>query len=190
MSRPTTIWTFVITSVALFMATLDAHVVSLDRKTGRVLWDSEMIDYTLSYSGTHAPLVVNDKVLVGVAGAEYGIRGFIDAFESDDVDAIMAMLAEDTVFSMPPYAGVYRGRGSIRDSWLMPSGPPPRLRYVPTRANGQLAVGTYQLDAGADRYVPIALDVLTLRDDSIAEIVAFRMPELFDRFGLPGELRT
>ena len=68
----------------LFMATLDAHVIALDRKTGRLLWDSEMTDYTQAYSGTHAPLVVKDKVLVGVAGAEYGIRGFIDAYNIDD----------------------------------------------------------------------------------------------------------
>ena len=68
----------------LFMATLDAHVIALDRKTGRLLWDSEMIDYRLGYSGTLAPLVVKDKVLVGVAGGEYGIRGFIDAYSVED----------------------------------------------------------------------------------------------------------
>ncbi|MEZ5400854.1 MAG: PQQ-dependent dehydrogenase, methanol/ethanol family [Bryobacteraceae bacterium] len=65
----------------LFIAALDAHVVALDRKTGRLLWDTEMIDYKDGYSGTHAPLVVKDKVIVGVAGAEYGIRGFIDAYD-------------------------------------------------------------------------------------------------------------
>ena len=65
----------------LFMATLDAHVIALDRKTGRELWDSEMIDYTQGYSGTHAPIVVKDMVIVGTAGAEYGIRGFVDAFD-------------------------------------------------------------------------------------------------------------
>ena len=65
----------------LFMATLDAHVIALDRKTGRELWDTEMIDYTQGYSGTHAPLVVKDMVIVGTAGAEYGIRGFVDAFD-------------------------------------------------------------------------------------------------------------
>ena len=54
----------------LFMATLDAKVIALDRKTGRLLWESEMIDYRLGYAATHAPLVVKDKVLVGVAGAE------------------------------------------------------------------------------------------------------------------------
>ena len=65
----------------LFLATVDAHAVALDRKTGRVLWDTEMTDYKLGYSATHAPLVVKDKVLMGVAGGEYGIRGFLDAYD-------------------------------------------------------------------------------------------------------------
>ncbi len=65
----------------LFMATLDAYAIALDRKTGRLLWESELIDYSLGYSGTLAPLVVKDMVMVGTAGGEYGIRGFIDAFD-------------------------------------------------------------------------------------------------------------
>ncbi|HUA21779.1 MAG TPA: PQQ-dependent dehydrogenase, methanol/ethanol family [Bryobacteraceae bacterium] len=64
----------------LFMATLDAHVVALDRKTGNVIWDVEAADYRQSYVFTVAPLVVKDKIIVGVAGGEYGVRGFIDAY--------------------------------------------------------------------------------------------------------------
>ncbi|HXI29823.1 MAG TPA: PQQ-dependent dehydrogenase, methanol/ethanol family, partial [Vicinamibacterales bacterium] len=63
----------------LYMGTLDAHLVSLDMKTGGVLFDVPVIDHSAGYSVTVAPLVVKDKVIVGVAGAEYGIRGFIDA---------------------------------------------------------------------------------------------------------------
>ncbi len=65
----------------LFMATLDSYVIALDRKTGRLLWESEMIDYSLGYSGTLAPLIVKDMVMVGTAGGEYGIRGFIEAYD-------------------------------------------------------------------------------------------------------------
>ena len=67
----------------LFLAAIDAHAVALDRKTGSVLWDTEMADYKLGYSATHAPLVVKNKVLMGVAGGEYGIRGFLDAYDVD-----------------------------------------------------------------------------------------------------------
>jgi alcohol dehydrogenase (cytochrome c) len=75
---------FAVQGDRLFMATLDAHVIALDRKTGRLLWDREMIDYRQGYAGTHAPLIVKDKVIVGVAGGEYGIRGFIDAYSVED----------------------------------------------------------------------------------------------------------
>jgi RNA polymerase sigma-70 factor, ECF subfamily len=116
------------------------------------------------------------------------VQRFIDAFEHGDVDAIVALLAEDATFAMPPYAEWYRGREAIADSWLMPGGPPPRLRYVPTRANGQLALGTYGFDPERNRFLAIALDVLTLRGTRIVDVTAFRTPEVFPRFGLPDEL--
>jgi alcohol dehydrogenase (cytochrome c) len=75
---------FAVLGDRLFMATLDAHLIALDRQTGRLLWDSPVIDYRLGYSATHAPLVVKDKVLVGVAGGEYGIRGLLDAYRVED----------------------------------------------------------------------------------------------------------
>ena len=66
----------------LFMTTLDAHLLALDMKTGNVLWDATLGDYKTGYASTLAPLVVKDKVIVGVAGGEYGIRGFIDAYDA------------------------------------------------------------------------------------------------------------
>jgi alcohol dehydrogenase (cytochrome c) len=68
----------------LFMGTLDAHLISLDRKTGRVLWESKLFDYKKGYGVTLAPLVVKDKVMVGTTGGEYGVRGFIDAYNVED----------------------------------------------------------------------------------------------------------
>jgi RNA polymerase sigma-70 factor (ECF subfamily) len=116
------------------------------------------------------------------------VEGFADAFERGDVDAILALLAEDATFGMPPYPGWCRGRDAIADSWLMPGGPPPRLRYVATRANGQPALATYLLDREAGAFLPLALDVLTLRGDLIVDVTAFRTPAIFPRFHLPGEL--
>ena len=66
----------------LFMSTLDAHVVALDAATGNVLWDVQAADYAQGYAFTVAPLIVKDKVIVGVSGGEYGIRGFIDAYDA------------------------------------------------------------------------------------------------------------
>src|SRR5207244_2620091 len=56
-------------------------VIALDTKTGNVLWDISAVDYTKGYSFTLAPLVIKNLVLVGVSGGEYGIRGFIDAYD-------------------------------------------------------------------------------------------------------------
>jgi alcohol dehydrogenase (cytochrome c) len=67
---------------AVFMGTLDARLIALDAVTGRPLWNVPVGDPRLGYSITMAPLAVKDKVLVGVGGGEYGIRGFIAAFDA------------------------------------------------------------------------------------------------------------
>ena len=68
----------------LFMATLDAHVMALDLKTGKPVWDVPLIDYQKGYSSTAAPLVVKDKLIVGMAGGEFATRGFLDAYSLTD----------------------------------------------------------------------------------------------------------
>lgn len=65
----------------LFMVTLDAHLLAMDSRTGAILWDVTMADYKVGYSATLAPLVVKDKVIVGISGGEYATRGFIDAYD-------------------------------------------------------------------------------------------------------------
>ena len=67
---------------ALFMGTLDGRLVAIDTKTGKANWNVPVGDPKLGYSITMAPLIVKDKVLVGVGGGEYGIRGFVAAFDA------------------------------------------------------------------------------------------------------------
>ena len=64
------------------MGTLDAHLVAIDAKTGRPLWDTQVAESKSGYSLTLAPLAVKDKIIVGVGGGEYGIRGFVAAFNA------------------------------------------------------------------------------------------------------------
>ena len=64
----------------LFMNTVDAKVVALDARSGRLLWKKEMADYTQGYAATAAPLALKDKIVVGIAGGEFGVRGFLDAY--------------------------------------------------------------------------------------------------------------
>jgi alcohol dehydrogenase (cytochrome c) len=66
----------------LFLATLDAHLVALDAKTGRPLWKTKVGEANAGYAMTLAPLVIKDKVVAGVAGGEFGIRGFIAAYDA------------------------------------------------------------------------------------------------------------
>ncbi|HUQ94134.1 MAG TPA: PQQ-dependent dehydrogenase, methanol/ethanol family [Bryobacteraceae bacterium] len=66
----------------LYMGTLDSHLVAIDIKTGKLRWDVEVVDYRQGYAITVAPLAVKDKIIVGVAGGEYGIRGFLDAYDA------------------------------------------------------------------------------------------------------------
>jgi PQQ-dependent dehydrogenase (methanol/ethanol family) len=68
----------------LFMGTLDAKIVALDAKTGKLLWETQIADPELGYSETMVPVVVEDKVLIGTNGGEYGVRGFVKAFNARD----------------------------------------------------------------------------------------------------------
>ena len=66
----------------VFVGTMDARLVALDMETGQVEWETQVIDWQQGYSITGAPLVVKDMVLTGVAGGEFGIRGFVKAFDA------------------------------------------------------------------------------------------------------------
>jgi alcohol dehydrogenase (cytochrome c) len=66
----------------LFMGTIDAHLIALDAATGRPRWEISIARAEEGYSIMHAPLVIKDKVIVGMGGGEFGIRGFIAAYEA------------------------------------------------------------------------------------------------------------
>jgi alcohol dehydrogenase (cytochrome c) len=72
----------------VYMGTLDAHLVALDAKDGKVLWDKEVADPAFGYSITHAPLIIGDNVIVGVSGGEYGIRGSVTAYNAMTGDQV------------------------------------------------------------------------------------------------------
>ena len=67
----------------LYLGTLDARLIALDASNGKPRWEARVAEYPAGYSLTGAPLVVGDKVITGVSGGEYGIRGFIDAYDAE-----------------------------------------------------------------------------------------------------------
>jgi alcohol dehydrogenase (cytochrome c) len=68
----------------LYMGTLDAKLLALDAKTGKVLWSTQIADPEAGYSETMAPVAVDGKILIGTNGGEYGIRGFVKAYDAND----------------------------------------------------------------------------------------------------------
>ena len=66
----------------LFVGTLDAALIALDARSGAALWEVQVADTMEGYNLTSPPLVVKDKVIVGIAGGEYAIRGFLDAYDA------------------------------------------------------------------------------------------------------------
>jgi len=67
----------------VFRTTLDPHVIAYDAKDGKELWKSKAAEWREGYSLTVAPLVVNGVLVTGISGAEFGIRGFIDGWDSE-----------------------------------------------------------------------------------------------------------
>ena len=67
----------------VYVATVDAHLVALDARTGKVLWDTTVDDYKKGYYFTMAPLIAKNKVMIGTSGGELGIRGYVAAFDAE-----------------------------------------------------------------------------------------------------------
>jgi len=141
------------------------------------------------------------------------VDGYVDAWERNDVDAVVALLAEDATFAMPPLATWFGGLDAIEvflAGW--PLSGDWRWRVVRTRANGQPALAYYSWDEEEQTFRRFALNVLTLRGAQISEVTAFltrstedadrqvlaRLPEqpadplttmaAFERFGLPDRM--
>jgi RNA polymerase sigma-70 factor (ECF subfamily) len=124
------------------------------------------------------------------AAGDERIREIVDSFmvawENADVEKISALLTDDCVLAMPPYAEWFNGRDAVLE--FLPRGPlkpQNRWKLVPTRANGQPALGSYYTeDDGALRAEGII--VLSFDDQgAISQIDSFRDPQLFPKFGLP-----
>jgi RNA polymerase sigma-70 factor, ECF subfamily len=115
------------------------------------------------------------------------LNRYVEAWESGDVENLIALLADKVVFSMPPSPTWFAGREAVRvhayrmflhqaeDLW----------RFRQTRANNCAALATYRRDESDGRLHAHALQVLAFEGAQITEIHAFFLPALFPRFGLP-----
>jgi RNA polymerase sigma-70 factor (TIGR02960 family) len=155
----------------------------LDTSTAAVNSALQRARKVIGTTGVSQQSVLRD---LGEDGVEEIVTSWMTAWQAGDVDGIVAMLADDARYSMPPLPQWYHGPEAIRA--FLAGGPLlSRWRFLPTTANGQLAFGTYLWDDAAGAYIPGGLDVLAIRDGRVAEIVAFLSADLTD-FGLPASL--
>ncbi len=110
------------------------------------------------------------------------VESYMAALQSGDVDRVVELLTAEPTWSMPPLPMWFRGRETVA-AFLTDYPLRERWRHVPTRANGQLAVGCYIWRDDRDAFVVAVLDVLTLRGDRIDDVTAFLAPWLYERFG-------
>jgi RNA polymerase sigma-70 factor (ECF subfamily) len=117
------------------------------------------------------------------------VERYLAAWERNDVDAVVSMLAEDARLVMPPLPTWVSGRDQVA-AFLRTytfSGAK-RWRMVPTSANGQPAFATYSWDEQTAAFMPHSLSVLTLREGKVEEITAFMTPDPFPHFNLPASI--
>jgi glucose dehydrogenase len=112
----------------LFMGTLDAKLVALDAKSGALLWSTQIADPEKGYSETMAPAYVDGKVLIGTNGGEYGVRGFLKAFDANDGKLLW------TFYSIPDTGTRACGRSTTRPAATCCATSRPRRSSSPRRA--------------------------------------------------------
>ncbi|HLR57003.1 MAG TPA: sigma-70 family RNA polymerase sigma factor [Beutenbergiaceae bacterium] len=117
------------------------------------------------------------------------LMNYTAAFEAYDVDRLVALLAKDAQFSMPPFELWFQGREEIEKWWRGPGEVCRGARTIPARANGQPAAAVYHPD-GQGQWAPFAIHVLDVAGSRIAGITHFMGAVVFGEFGLPDHLRA
>ncbi len=117
------------------------------------------------------------------------LMNYTAAFEAYDVDRLVALLAKDAQFSMPPFELWFQGREEIDRWWRGPGEVCRGARTIPARANGQGAAAVYHPD-GQGQWRPFAIHVLDVADSRITGITHFMGAEVFREFRLPDQLRA
>jgi RNA polymerase sigma-70 factor (ECF subfamily) len=125
---------------------------------------------------------LGDERIAEIVGA------YMEAWANGDVHTLAALLAEEAVFSMPPWSSWWHGRETIAAFAEHAKDLCAQAHPVRIRANGQVAIAYYALDPETESWKATAIDVITLAGEHIKEITAFVLPEMFERFGLPSEI--
>jgi RNA polymerase sigma-70 factor, ECF subfamily len=126
---------------------------------------------------------------IGDARQQEIVAGYCAALEQGDTAGLVALLTKDVTWSMPPLPHWYYGIDAVTDFAVqVPLTGCGNWRHLPTNANGQLAVASYLRKNKAGVHLSWSINVLTVRDNQIAEITSFIGPDHFAPFGLPAAL--
>jgi RNA polymerase sigma-70 factor, ECF subfamily len=118
------------------------------------------------------------------------VDSYVDAWERGDVDAVVAMLADDATIAMPPVPTWFSGREAVAAFLAKrPLAAGRRWRLLSARANGQLGFGHYLWDTDTQTFLPHSVELLTVRGGQVGDIFAYLSSEPFERFGLPSEIQ-
>lgn len=122
--------------------------------------------------------------------AQDQLARYVEAFETYDMDKLVAMFTADAVFEMPPFDGWYQGPENIvtLSKTHCPADGPGDMRFLTTTANGQPAAALYMRNPETGRHEEFQLHVLAVRSDGVSHVVAFHADGLFEKFGLPAAL--
>lgn len=119
------------------------------------------------------------------------LEHYLHAWETADIDGIVSLLTQDAKFPMPPLPSWYQGRTAIR-AFLMATSlagdAAGRWRLIPIRANGLPGFAFYMRDENTDKYLPFALQVLSIEGELLSNVTTFGAPELFPVFNLPSAI--
>jgi RNA polymerase sigma-70 factor, ECF subfamily len=133
-----------------------------------------------------------DSAIAAATGRQRAVvEKYVRAWEAADIEELSSLLREDVFLGMPPMPSWYSGRASVLEFLARnPLSPEwqPRLKLVPTRANGRAAFGVYHREGEADIFTPFGIMTLRIEGDAIAEIGGFLDPSLFPFFALPERL--
>ncbi len=117
------------------------------------------------------------------------VQRFVATWESGDLEALSALLAEDAILAMPPQPEWYAGRAAVVRFFERARAAQPRqYRLLPLAATGAPAVALYARPIAGGSYEPVGITLLTIRDGLVHRLVRFAIPGLFARFGLPDRL--
>jgi len=116
------------------------------------------------------------------------LEEYVRAWETANIDDLMQLLKADATFSMPPIPSWYRGRDEIRalvSKTIFRGDASGRWKLLPTNANSQPAYGLYRINPEAGQYEFYGIQVISMQNNGIADILTFRLPHMFAYFNLP-----